>query len=113
MQGAAKDSQSRNESGVRGLRVRLPGMAAAAGERMSNYDEIYLQVNGERDDEERITWCADKINNTDVRYIRADRIHAAFVALANDHNYSSGANEAWKILGEVLDVVHSSELADA
>ena len=43
--------------------------------------KIYLQVLGEEDDEradvwpdEGITWCQDRINNSDVEYIRSDLV---------------------------------------
>ena len=38
--------------------------------------EIYLQVESEDDFHEGITWCEDKINDTDVKYIRSDLVVA-------------------------------------
>ena len=37
-----------------------------------NPKKIYLQVEPEDDIHEGITWCEDRINDTDIEYIRAD-----------------------------------------
>jgi len=38
-------------------------------------DKIYLQIDGDSFGEwEGATWCQDKINDTDVEYVRADTI---------------------------------------
>lgn len=39
--------------------------------------EIWLQVDQESPDIDDSTWCRDKINDSDVRYVRADLSPAA------------------------------------
>ena len=38
-----------------------------------NPKEIWLQIGIGQEDEDR-TWCVDKINDTDVKYIREDQL---------------------------------------
>lgn len=38
-------------------------------------DKIYLQIKDDSDeDQNEITWCEDRINDTDIKYIRFDLV---------------------------------------
>lgn len=47
-------------------------------ELVTKYDEIYLQVCDDEDDEwcGNVTWCQDRIHDADVKYIRADLVES-------------------------------------
>ena len=49
--------------------------------------QIWLQEPNDCDDDDWnewqdvVTWCADKINDTDIKYVRADRYDALLIVL--------------------------------
>ena len=61
-------------------------------------------MNDKMNEKSDIIWVGD------VKYVRAEKVEAAFILLAINNNYSARSNHAWKLLGEALDAVHSDEL---
>ena len=43
---------------------------------MEHPDEIYLQVEDCEDDSSDATWCRDRINDSDVKYVHVDIVAA-------------------------------------
>jgi hypothetical protein len=53
-------------------------------------DKIYLQI----EDETEVTWCVDRINDTDVEYLRVDR----YKSLRNLYNDVVARNKTMRLM---------------
>lgn len=64
----------------------------------TKHDIIYLQVCEDEESEwlGEVTWCQDRINNDDVKYIRADLVEQQLVDMKAAVAHESDCAEAYK-----------------